>query len=111
MKEEVNHLDMRNALERLCSQCAPSGFERPAAEVAAELLRPFVDEVSIDRMGNVVGVRRCFETFGQLYSVLLALPFCFGMPEPLPGTVSIAVSVAFLLHSNPVFCSAIAAAC
>ena len=52
-------MDMRNALERLCSQCAPSGFERPAAEVAAELLRPFVDEVSIDRMGNVIGVRRC----------------------------------------------------
>ena len=59
MKEEVNHLDIQNALERLCSQCAPSGFERPAAEVAAELLRPFMDEVSIDRMGNVVGVRRC----------------------------------------------------
>ena len=58
-KAEVNHLDIQNALERLCSQCAPSGFERPAAEVAAELLRPFVDEVSIDRMGNVVGVRRC----------------------------------------------------
>ena len=52
-------MDIQNALERLCSQCAPSGFERPAAEVAAELLRPFVDEVSIDRMGNVVGVRRC----------------------------------------------------
>ena len=38
---------------------APSGFERPAAEVAAELLRPLVDEVSIDRLGNVIGVKRC----------------------------------------------------
>ena len=49
---------MRQALERLCTCPAPSGFEAPAAAVAAELLRPLVDEVSIDRMGNVLGVRR-----------------------------------------------------
>ena len=49
---------MRQALERLCTCTAPSGFESPAADVAAELLRPLVDEVSIDRMGNVLGVRR-----------------------------------------------------
>ncbi|WP_191378524.1 M20/M25/M40 family metallo-hydrolase [uncultured Flavonifractor sp.] len=49
---------MRQALERLCTCTAPSGFEGPAAAVAAELLRPLVDEVSIDRMGNVLGVRR-----------------------------------------------------
>ena len=49
---------MRQALERLCTCTAPSGFEAPAAAVAAELLRPLVDEVSIDRMGNVLGVRR-----------------------------------------------------
>jgi len=52
-------LDMRNALERLSAQAAPSGFEGPAAQVAAELLRPLMDEVSIDRSGNVIGVRRC----------------------------------------------------
>ena len=49
---------MRQALERLCTCTAPSGFEAPAADVAAELLRPLVDEVSTDRMGNVLGVRR-----------------------------------------------------
>ena len=49
---------MRQALERLCTCTAPSGFEGPAADAAAELLRPLVDEVSIDRMGNVLGVRR-----------------------------------------------------
>ena len=49
---------MRQALERLCACTAPSGFEAPAAAAAAELLRPLVDEVSIDRMGNVLGVRR-----------------------------------------------------
>ena len=51
-------MDMRQALERLCTCTAPSGFEAPAAAVAAELLRPLVDEVSVDRMGNVLGVRR-----------------------------------------------------
>ena len=49
---------MRQALERLCACTAPSGFEAPAAVAAAELLRPLVDEVSIDRMGSVLGVRR-----------------------------------------------------
>ena len=52
-------LDMRNALERLCGQNAPSGFEGPAAAVAAQLLSPLVDEVTVDRMGNVIGLRRC----------------------------------------------------
>lgn len=52
-------MDMRNALERLSAQAAPSGFEGPAAQVVAELLRPLMDEVSIDRSGNVIGVRRC----------------------------------------------------
>ena len=46
-------------LERLCSQTAPSGFETPAALVARELMEPLVDEVKVDRMGNVIGVRRC----------------------------------------------------
>ena len=50
---------MRQALERLCACTAPSGFEGPAATVAAQLLTPLMDQVWIDRMGNVVGVRRC----------------------------------------------------
>ena len=45
-------------LEALCGQAAPSGFETSVARTAMELLRPLVDEVSIDRMGNVLGVRR-----------------------------------------------------
>ncbi len=46
-------------LEQLCSIPAPSGFETPAAQAALELLHPLVDEAWIDKMGNVVGVRRC----------------------------------------------------
>ena len=46
-------------LKTLCALPAPSGFEAPAAQAALELLRPWVDEAHLDKMGNVVGVRRC----------------------------------------------------
>lgn len=46
-------------LERLCSVGAPSGFERPAALMAKEMLESVMDEAWIDRMGNAIGVRRC----------------------------------------------------
>ena len=36
---------------------APSGYERPAVLAAKELLEPLVDEVWIDRLGSLVGVR------------------------------------------------------
>ena len=52
-------MDIRQTLERLCSVGAPSGFERSAALVAKELLEPLMDEVWIDRLGNVIGLRRC----------------------------------------------------
>lgn len=52
-------MDMRQTLERLCGCTAPSGFEAPAAQAAGELLATLVDEISVDRMGNLLGVRRC----------------------------------------------------
>lgn len=52
-------MDIRQILERLCAAGAPSGFERPAALAARELLEPLMDEVWTDRLGNLVGVRRC----------------------------------------------------
>ena len=52
-------MDMKKVLEELCGCTAPSGFEAPAAAAAARLLEPLVDEVKTDRMGNVIGVRRC----------------------------------------------------
>ncbi len=52
-------MDIRNALERLCSVGAPSGFELPAARAAQELLRPLTDEVFTTRLGSLIGVRRC----------------------------------------------------
>ncbi len=51
-------MDYEQILSRLCAAGAPSGFEGPAAAAAAELLRPLMDEVTLDRMGSVTGVRR-----------------------------------------------------
>ena len=55
----MENLDIQNALKELCAQYAPSGFEQPAAKTAAKLLAPLVDEVTIDTLGNVIGLRRC----------------------------------------------------
>ena len=52
-------VDIYQALERLSTACGPSGYERAVAAEAKELLEPLVDEVWTDRLGNVVGVRRC----------------------------------------------------
>lgn len=50
---------MEQILRTLCAVGAPSGFERPAVLAAKELLEPLMDEVRIDRLGNLIGVRRC----------------------------------------------------
>lgn len=52
-------MDIKQTLERLCAAGAPSGYERAAALEAKALLEPLMDEVWLDRLGNVVGVRRC----------------------------------------------------
>ena len=50
---------MEEILRALCGVGAPSGFERPAVLAARGLLEPLVDEIWIDRLGSLVGVRRC----------------------------------------------------
>lgn len=52
-------MQIQEILTQLCALSGPSGFEESVARYAMELLRPFVDEVYIHRMGSVVGVRRC----------------------------------------------------
>jgi len=52
-------VDFFETLKRLCSVNAPSGFEAPAAQAAKALLEPLMDEVTIDRLGSVIGVKRC----------------------------------------------------
>ena len=52
-------MEIGNAMEELCGLYGPSGFEESAGDTAKRLLAPFVDEVNIDVMGNVIGVKRC----------------------------------------------------
>ena len=51
-------MELETVLERLCSIGAPSGFDRPAALASKDLLEPLMDEVWLDRLANVIGVRR-----------------------------------------------------
>lgn len=47
-------------LHALTGASSPSGFEtRSVSDIAADLLRPLVDEVTLDPLGSVIGVRRC----------------------------------------------------
>lgn len=53
-------MNTKERLTALCSMSGPSGFEYPVSRKAAELLAEVgMDEVTVDKMGNVVGVRRC----------------------------------------------------
>ena len=52
-------MDHQEVLDRLCALAGPSGFEGTVAREAARLLEPLVDRVQVDRMGSVVGLRRC----------------------------------------------------
>ena len=58
-KERNIGLDYEHVLKQLCALSGPSGFEGAVAQVAKQLLEPLVDEVSINRLGSVLGVRRC----------------------------------------------------
>ena len=52
-------MNYETVLSRLCSLAGPSGFESDVAQAAAEILRDAVDEVQVDKMGSVIGLRRC----------------------------------------------------
>ena len=49
---------LKQDLQALCQAPGAAGLQQ-ISKVAADLLRPLVDEVSIDKMGNVIGLRRC----------------------------------------------------
>lgn len=52
-------MELYDILECLCSLTGPSGFEETVALSAKVLLEPLMDEVSLDRLGSVIGLRRC----------------------------------------------------
>ena len=52
-------MELYGILERLCGLAGPSGFEGSVAAAAKELMEPLMNEVTLDRLGGVIGVRRC----------------------------------------------------
>ena len=52
-------MDYEQVLAHLCALPGPSGFEEPVARAAADFLMPLVDQVWTNRLGSVIGVRRC----------------------------------------------------
>lgn len=52
-------MELYDTLARLCPLTGPSGFEGTVAKAAKELLEPLTDEVSVDCLGNVIGLHRC----------------------------------------------------
>ncbi|MCL2747214.1 MAG: M42 family peptidase [Oscillospiraceae bacterium] len=50
-------MDIRDILTQLTALPGPPGLEAPVVERAGSLLKPFVDNVAIDRMGNLLGMR------------------------------------------------------
>ena len=55
-------------LEKLCNAAGAGGMEE-AARAAASLLAEYTQDISMDAMGNVVGIRRC----GKVGAPLLLL--------------------------------------
>lgn len=41
-------------LEKLCNSSGPSGFEGDVRKIIIEEVKPFVDEIKVDKMGNVI---------------------------------------------------------
>lgn len=50
-------MDMKQALFALSACVGPSGAEEGVCETASEILKPFVDSVTRDVMGNLIGIR------------------------------------------------------
>ena len=55
-------MELYETISRLCSLGGPSGYEGEVAQAAMESLWELMDEVNIDRLGNVIAVKHCGQT-------------------------------------------------
>lgn len=51
-------MDSFTLLEKLCNLPGVPGFEEPVREVIADIVRPWVDELRVDTLGNLLATRR-----------------------------------------------------
>ncbi len=49
---------MKDTLLKMLKPFGPSGCEEPAARVIADIIRPYVDDVRLDTMGNLIATKR-----------------------------------------------------
>ncbi|ADU28848.1 M42 family metallopeptidase [Evansella cellulosilytica] len=49
---------MQKLLEQLTALHGPCGYEQPVSEWIRDTIQPFVDEVTIDPLGNVIGTKK-----------------------------------------------------
>lgn len=59
-------------LERLCNACAVSGDEAEVRKIVLEEIRPHVDEVKVDALGNVLALKRGKSDGAARLKVMLA---------------------------------------
>jgi len=52
-------LDLQKTLQILSDTTAPAGQEHLGRAVFSELLRPYVDEIHVDTLGNIIGKKSC----------------------------------------------------
>ena len=52
-------MDIAELIIQMSTPPGPAGFETRAAEIAEGFLKPYMDEVWKDVLGNVIGVKRC----------------------------------------------------
>lgn len=47
-----------DSLEKLSNACGVTGREEEVSDILKTMLKPYVDEVKVDRLGNVIGVKK-----------------------------------------------------
>lgn len=50
--------EFKETVRKITACYGPSGREKRIAELLSDLIRPYVDEISVDSLGNVIAVRR-----------------------------------------------------
>ncbi len=65
-------MEIKEILKELTEAWGISGYESSAAEVASRHLKEFSDEVTVDKMGNVIALKRGEQTGDERYKILLA---------------------------------------
>ena len=51
-------MDLAKVLEKLSNACGVAGREEEVRELMNDLLKPYVDEIKEDKLGNVIGIKK-----------------------------------------------------